>query len=210
MKLSHFLNRTTALATAFGTVILASSNLYAADVMLSGVIKSVAGEKMGGVTISAKADGSTITTSVYTDETGEYVFPPLPSGKYNVWAQAVTFETSATAIHLTGNTSQNFDMKVLADWVRQLPGDELLAALPEATPEDKRLKNIVRKNCTGCHTASYPLQHKFDETGWFAVLNLMKQVNVLGVHVPERAINENIERNQKELAVYLAKARGPG
>ena len=210
MKLSHFLTRTTALATAFGTVILASSNLYAADSMLSGVIKSVTGEKMGGVTISAKAEGSSITTSVYTDEFGEYVFPPLPAGKYNVWAQAVTFDAAKAAVNLTGDTAQNFDMKPAADWVRQLPGDELLAALPEATPEDKRLKNIVRKNCTGCHTASYPLQHKFDEAGWFAVLNLMKQVNVLGVHVPERALNGNIERNQKELAAYLAKARGPG
>ena len=210
MKRLHFLTCTTALATVFGSVILASSNLYAADVMLSGVIKSAAGEKMGGVTISAKAEGSPITTSVYTDAAGEYVFPPLPSGKYNIWAQAVTFETAAAAVNLTGTTTQNFDMKALADWVRQLPGDELLAALPEATPEDKRLKNIVRKNCTGCHTASYPLQHKFDEAGWFAVLNLMKQVNVLGVHVPERALNGNIERNQKELAAYLAKARGPG
>jgi len=210
MKLSHFLTRTTALATAFGSVILASSNLHAADVMLSGLIKSAAGEKMGGVTISAKAEGSPITTSVYTDDAGEYVFPPLPSGKYNIWAQAITFETAAAAVNLTGTTTQNFDMKTMSDWVRQLPGDELLAALPEATPEDKRLKNIVRKNCTGCHTASYPLQHKFDEAGWFAVLNLMKQVNVLGVHVPERALNGNIERNQKELAAYLAKARGPG
>ena len=84
---------------------------------------------MGGVTISAKAEGSPITTSVYTDAAGEYVFPPLPSGKYNIWAQAVTFETAAAAVNLTGTTTQNFDMKALADWVRQLPGDELLAAL---------------------------------------------------------------------------------
>ena len=210
MKLSHVLTRGTALSTLFGVVGLASSGVLAADVMLSGAIKSPAGEKMGGVTVSAKADGSTITTSVYTDGAGEYVFPPLPAGKYDVWAQAITFQTAKAAIDLSANKAQNFDMKPLADWVSQLPGDELLAALPEATPEDKRLKNIVRKNCTGCHTASYPLQHKFDEAGWFAVLNLMKQVNVLGVHVPERALNANIERNQKELAAYLAKARGPG
>ena len=39
---------------------------------------------MGGVAVSAKADGTTITTSVYTDETGSYYFPPLPPGKYQL------------------------------------------------------------------------------------------------------------------------------
>ena len=210
MKLSQYLTRTTAIASVFGAVVAASASAFAADAILSGAIKSPTGEKMGGVTVSAKADGSTITTSVYTDENGDYFFPPLASGKYNVWAQAITFETARAAVDLAANKAQNFDMKPLADWVRQLPGDELLAALPDATPEDKRLKNIVRKNCTGCHTASYPLQHKFDEAGWFAVLNTMKQINVLGVYVPDRALNGNIDKNQKALAAYLAKARGPG
>ena len=210
MSLNQFLARTTALGAAFSSVLFAATGAFAADAMLSGVIKSPTGEKMGGVTVSAKADGATITTSVYTDDAGEYVFPPLAAGKYNVWAQAVTFETAKASVDLSANKAQDFDLKPLADWVRQLPGDELLAALPDATPEEKRLKNVIRRNCTGCHTASYPLQHKFDEAGWFAVLNLMKQVNVLGVHVPERAFNGNIERYQKELAAYLAKARGPG
>ncbi len=210
MNLSQFLTRTTALAGVFGATLAVGSGACAADVVLSGAIKSPTGEKMGGVTVSAKAEGSTITTSVYTDENGDYFFPPLASAKYNVWAQAITFETAKAAVELSANTARNFDMKPMADWTRQLAGDELLAALPDASPDDKRMKNIVRKNCTGCHTASYPLQHKFDEAGWFAVLNVMKQVNVLGVHVPERVVNGTIETHQKELAAYLAKARGPG
>lgn len=60
----------------------------AADALLAGIITSAAGEKMGGVTVSAKAEKSTITTSVFTDESGNYYFPPLPNGKYRVWAQA--------------------------------------------------------------------------------------------------------------------------
>ncbi len=62
-----------------------------ADALLAGTITSASSEKMGGVTVSAKAEGSTITTSVYTDEAGGYYFPPLPDGKYRVWAQALTF-----------------------------------------------------------------------------------------------------------------------
>jgi hypothetical protein len=42
----------------------------AADHLLKGTVASTAGEKLGGVTVSAKAQGSTITTSVYTDEQG--------------------------------------------------------------------------------------------------------------------------------------------
>ena len=51
-----------------------------AEQSLSGTITSASGEKLGGVTVSAKRDGTTITTSVYTDEQGNYYFPPLEAG----------------------------------------------------------------------------------------------------------------------------------
>ena len=93
------------------------------------------------------------------------------------------------------------------DWVRQLPGDEFLAALPDETPEDARMKVQVRKNCTGCHTASYPLQHRFDEDGWFKILDLMKHVNVLGTWFgPDHKPTMNIEFHQKR-ARRLSRAR---
>jgi hypothetical protein len=72
----------------------------AADVLLSGTIASASGEKIGGVTVSAKAEGSVTTTTVYTDEAGEYYFPALPAGKYKVWAQAVSFETAKGDVNL--------------------------------------------------------------------------------------------------------------
>src|SRR5262245_20601359 len=73
---------------------------HAADVVLSGMITSASGQKLEGVTVSAKLEGSTITTSVYTDEAGNYYFPPLASGKYKVWAQALAFETTKTDVDL--------------------------------------------------------------------------------------------------------------
>src|SRR5882672_10035416 len=124
----------------------------AADQLLSGAIASASGQKLEGVTVSAKRDGTTITTTVYTDETGNYYFPPLPEGKYQVWAQALTFQTGKGSVTLNKTTQQNFvltPMKGQEDWVRQLPGDEFLAALPADTPEDARMKVQVRKNCTG-------------------------------------------------------------
>src|SRR5437588_2190669 len=178
------------------------------------MITSAAGEKMGGVTVSAKAQGYTITTSVYTDEAGNYSFPPLPEGQYQVWAQALTFHTAKGSLDLTKTAQQNFVLAPMTnqeDWIRQLPGDEFLAALPGDTPDDFRMKTQVRKNCTGCHAASYPLQHRFDAEGWSKVLDLMKMVNVLGVYPrPDGKPTGNIEFHQKELANYLARARGPG
>jgi virginiamycin B lyase len=184
----------------------------AADAILSGAVKSAGGETLGGVMVSAKGDGQTITTSIYTDESGNYYFPPMPEGKYRVWAQALTFETAKSAVDLGANKKQDFELKPMKDFVRQLPGHEMLAALPEDTPDDARMKVLVRKNCTGCHSASFPLQHRFDEMGWTAVLDLMKQVNVLGTYDPpsKRKPNPNIESHEKQLASYLARARGPG
>jgi len=202
-----------AIATVLGAATFIPSAARA-DALLAGTITSANGDKMGGVTVSVKAEGSTITTSVYTDEAGGYYFPPLPEGKYRVWAQAVTFQTAKGNVDLTTTTVKDFVLAPIAnqeDWVRQLPGDEFLAALPGDTPDDFRMKTQVRKNCTGCHSASYPLQHRFDEEGWYKILDLMKWVNVLGMYPrPDGKPTGNIDFHQKELAAYLARARGPG
>src|SRR5205085_9665799 len=81
-------------------------NPAAADAVLAGTITSAAGEKMGGVTVSAKAEGSTIATSVYTDEAGSYYFPALPEGQYRVWAQALTFRTAKGNVDINWTTLQ--------------------------------------------------------------------------------------------------------
>src|SRR6059036_3279597 len=96
-----------ALAVVFGATTFVPGAGYA-DAVLTGTITSAAGEKMGGVTVSAKAEGATITTSVYTDEAGGYYFPPLPEGKYRVWAQALTYQIAKGNVDLTKTTHQNF------------------------------------------------------------------------------------------------------
>jgi hypothetical protein len=73
----------------------------AADAVLSGTIKSADGAVLGGATVSARLDGSNIVTSVFTDESGNYYFPPLASGKYKVWAQAITFDTGRGEVNLS-------------------------------------------------------------------------------------------------------------
>jgi virginiamycin B lyase len=183
---------------------------FAADAILSGAVVSAAGEKMGGVTVSAKPEGATITTTVFTDANGRYYFPPMQAGKYRVWAQAVSFETAKGDVDLAAGKAQDFALKPMKDFFRQLPGDLVLAGLPEDNDNDKKMKRIVRTVCTGCHTPSYILQHRFDEAGWNAILELMKHVNVYGIYQgPDHKATGVIDYNQKDLAAYLAKARGP-
>src|SRR5271155_4861398 len=93
------------LASAAVAALLGAAPALAAgtDAGLSGTITSAGGGKMGGVTVSAKEDGTSITRSVFTDAAGHYVFPPLPAGKYRVWAQALTFATAKGEIDLTSN-----------------------------------------------------------------------------------------------------------
>ena len=200
------------LLTSAAAVTLATA-AQAADQLLSGAVTAASGEKLGGVTVSAKLEGSTITTSVYTDESGSYYFPPLAAGKYRVWAQALGFEAAKTEVDLSAPKQQSLTLATMTDperrW-RQLPGELMAASLPEETADDARIKKVFMNQCTGCHTPNYPLQFRFDEAGWNRVINLMKLVTNVGV-VPQNAKpNQIIELNQKELAAYLAKVRGPG
>ncbi len=203
--------RTMLLAGA--TLLIAANAAHAAEQSLSGAIASRSGQKLDGVTVSAKREGSTITTSVYTDATGDYFFPPLPAGKYRVWAQALGFEMSSEAVELSRARRRNFTLQEITDperRFRQLPGEMMVAALPEATPEDARMKKIFMNNCTGCHSTSYALQFRFDEAGWSKIIDLMKVVPVTGVYPgPNGKANQVMARHQKPLAAYLARARGP-
>jgi len=133
-----------AVLTALGAAMTLATAADAADAILSGAITSAAGEKLGGVTVSAKPAGGTVTTTVFTDENGDYYFPPLPAGKYRVWAQAVSFATAKTEIELPAARKQAFALNPMKDFVRQLPGNVMLSALPDETEQDKRMKRLVR------------------------------------------------------------------
>jgi streptogramin lyase len=202
----------TSAASLVAAGLLAPTATLAADQLLTGAISSPVGEKLAGVSVSAKQDGTTITTTVYTDETGNYYFPPLAAGKYSVWAQALGFETTKNSVDLSATKRQDLALQPMTDperRIRQLPGELMVTALPEATEEDARIKKIFTNQCTGCHTPGYVLQFKFDEAGWNKVINMMKRIPAV-FNDPAAKANAIIEFNQKPLAAYLARARGPG
>lgn len=190
--------------------ILMPKSLHAATV-LSGTVKSASGEKLSGATVSAKLEESNITTSVFTDERGDYYFPPMEAGKYQVWAQVTTYATGKGNVELNASAHQDFVLSPLKDYFKQLTGDVILTSLPDSTPNDKRLKHVFRNTCTGCHQPNFILQNRFDEQGWTSIMNLMRQISSSGAFLgPDTPPEPRILYHEQELAGYLARVRGPG
>jgi streptogramin lyase len=179
---------------------------------LSGIVKSSDGKPLEGVGVSARGNGETFTTTVYTDESGRYSFPPMNSGQYKVWAQAVGFEASTAEAGLSAGAKKQVDLMLtsLNDFHKQLSGTEWAASLPEDTPGDRRMKTVFINNCSGCHQVSFLLQNRFDAAGWGAVITLMEKMLSIG-YAPENATpNPVIHAYKQELAEYLGRVRGPG
>jgi streptogramin lyase len=185
-------------------------------VLLSGSVKSDSGAKLEGVTVSARADRQTITTSVFSDDDGNFYFPRMTPGKYRMWAQAEGYGPGRTEINLSGvSARQDFTLATLKDSeeiVKQMTGQEYVTSLPEDTPRHRKMKDVFYNTCTGCHEPNYILQNRFDEKGWEAILNLMSRVyNGGGEYAgPDMAPFPVMAYYKRELATYLAEVRGPG
>jgi streptogramin lyase len=181
------------------------------DVILTGGVKSAPGEKMEGVEVSAKAEGHTITTTVLTDASGHYYFPPLPGGRYRVWAQAVGYGTGRADLELQQKVQgQDFVLNKIDDFTPQLRGDQWLAALPEDTPQHRKMKDVFKYNCVECHGADFVLQNKFDEQGWTKIITTMSRISSTGIRDLDHAPAPIIQFYKSQLASYLAEMRGPG
>ena len=179
--------------------------------LLTGTITSASGEKMEGVTVSARADGMTFTTSVFTGADGGYYFPRMDEGHYKVWAQAVGYLAGRAEVNLTGTVQhQPFALKPTKDFSAQLSGDRYMAALPEDDAQDRKMKEVFRNTCGGCHAQNFPLQNRFDEQGWEKVITLMSKEGAFGYTGDNKEPNPVMAHYKKELAAYLAKMRGPG
>ena len=178
--------------------------------MLSGAIHTAAGGQLEGVAVSARARTRTFTTTVFTDEQGAYLFPPLENGEYRVWAQAVGYDAGRATVNVDtmSHRRQDFTLQTIDDFTSQLSGTEWMAALPEDTPERRRMKQIFENNCTGCHQPEFVLQNRFDETGWHAIVTAMETAQSTGSWVNEPW--PIIRYHKDELVAWLTEMRGPG
>jgi len=197
----------------------ASTGGPASPTALMGTIRDPAGKPLSGVPVSARASDQTFTTSVYTDDRGEYVFPTLPRGDYNVWAQTLGFATARVDLMLDGATPtvQAFVLKPLSNFEAQLTGVEWYDALPDDTADHRRLKQITYVACADCHSLAVVLQNRFDEAGWRTIITAMESAVYNGFRGRSDFRDDElfwqgqiIRHHKDELARYLAAMRGPG
>jgi hypothetical protein len=108
---------------------------------------------MEGVLVSAKKTGSTITTTVFTDDTGRYRFPAarLAPGHYSVSIRATGYNLeSPNSVDLPANDPVTLDLTLrkTKDLAAQLTNAEWLVSFP-GTAEQK----ASVQNCSHCHTS---------------------------------------------------------
>ncbi|HWF13509.1 MAG TPA: carboxypeptidase regulatory-like domain-containing protein [Candidatus Acidoferrales bacterium] len=178
---------------------------------LLGFVHSSDGKNLEGIGVSARKNGETFTTTVYTDESGAFWFPAMATGQYKLWAQAVGFETYKTDVTFSDVPVRNVSIRLapLADFHKQLSGTEWAESLPEDTPDDRRMKTVFINNCSGCHQVSFLLQNRFDAAGWAAVITLMEKMQSIGYAPADIAPNVVIHSYKPELASFLGRVRGP-
>jgi streptogramin lyase len=165
-------------AVALSATLPAISETAAPSIELTGTVRGTDGKPMEGVAVSAKAEGSTITTSVWTNQNGAYAFPALEAGRYHVWAQAVGFDrpTADAAITPGTATQHAFTLKPTEIIPRSLSTAEWMESLPAETSADRRMKMVMLNNCSNCHLPANWLEKRFDEASWNTILDYMEKI----------------------------------
>jgi streptogramin lyase len=144
----------TALPVLVAGLIVALVSLPAqaqAPVALSGQVSSAAESAMEGVVVSARRDGSTITTSVISDGKGNFAFPTarVEPGRYTLAIRAVGYELEGPrTVEVAAGKATTADLKLRAtrNLPKQLTNAEWLASFPGT---DKQKKALL--NCISCH-----------------------------------------------------------
>ena len=121
-------------------------------VALTGVVSSAEEGAMEGVIVTAKAPGSTVATSVVTDERGRFTFPAshLGAGHYNLKIRAAGYDLAGpNAADVTAQKATPVDLKLrkTRDLAFQLTDGEWVASMP-GTDEQKR----ALLDCDSCHS----------------------------------------------------------
>jgi len=161
------------LATSlFGAFICASAQAQA-PVALTGKVFSAQEPAMEGVLVSAKRDGSTITTTVVTNAQGVYSFPAerLTPGHYTLSIRAIGYKLdSPTAADVSASSATTADLTLAkttalanqmsnAEWLNSLPGDDTT--------------RLTLTNCVECHSMQRIVQSTHDADEFMQVFHRM-------------------------------------
>jgi len=141
-------------------------------VALTGKVSAAQESAMEGVLVSAKLDGSNVTTTVVTNAQGTYSFPAdrLLPGRYTLSIRAIGYRLDGPKAVEVGREGATTDLtlvkaKALAnqltngEWLQSLPGDE-------------RTKRALI-DCVDCHTLQRIVQSTHDAAEFIQVFHRM-------------------------------------
>jgi streptogramin lyase len=140
---------------------------------LTGQITSTEEGPMEGVLVSAKRDGSTITTTVVSDSQGRYRFPAakLQPGRYSLRIRAVGYDLDGGGtVDVVPSQATTADLKLTKarDVAAQLSNTEWLLSFPGTEQE----KASIRA-CTHCHTLERVARSNYDVEKLTSVIQRM-------------------------------------
>src|SRR5262245_319454 len=157
------------LAVAFGSP--------QAMAQLSGQVTSAEEGAMEGVVVSAKKEGSNITTSVISNAQGRYTIPAdrLEAGKYLISIRAVGYDldgpkdvTLAAGAPTAAPPAADIKRRKTRNLSRQLTNAEWMLSMPGT--EDEKLGMI---NCVSCHTHERIVKSSHDADAFVQVIARM-------------------------------------
>jgi streptogramin lyase len=127
---------------------------------------------MEGVLVSAKRDGSTVTTTVVSDAKGQYAFPRsrLESGRYTIQIRAVGYDLETATSVQVDQAAKRLDLKLqkTQDLASQLTNAEWLMSMTGTSEQKARIAG-----CTSCHTLERVVRSRYTVDQWPAILRRM-------------------------------------
>ena len=140
---------------------------------LTGLVSSQDEGAMGGVLVSAKRAGSTMTVTIVSDADGRYSFPRsrLEPGAYSLRIRAIGYELEGTStVDVTPHKTAQLDLKLrkTQDLASQLSNGEWFMSWPGSD----EVKNGLL-NCTGCHGLEPIARSRYTASEWEKVLDRM-------------------------------------
>src|SRR6195256_713035 len=144
-----------------------------AQATLSGQVSSAEEGLMEGVLVTAKKDGSSVTTTVVSNDKGQYSFPAgkLEPGRYTISIRAAGYNlVGPKAVDVAAGAPATADMKLTKarNLVNQLSNAEWLISVPG----DDKIKSFL-PDCVGCHTLQRVFTSLHDADEWKQVFTRM-------------------------------------
>jgi streptogramin lyase len=181
-----------------------------------GVVRSADGETLEGMMIDLAPQGSSLRTTVFSDERGRYEFPKLPAGSYTLQiVRPLEFRPyQRNSVPIDGAThlddialepiTKSLDLPATPEIATQLTGVEWLMNLAGTGAE----KQTFLRSCTNCHSIYQIVRNRHSERSWRLIVNRMFRMTHMLDTRPEYSRGATAE-DREAMARFLGRVRGP-